>query len=1381
MIRTAILLCSLLLYADYISAQYPHGTTPFIFRHLTKANGLSSNVVNCILQDRYGFMWFGTDNGLERYDGRSFFVYKHKVDDTNSISGNHISTLFEDSKGRIWIGTLNNGITVYNPVTQQYKRYVHNANDTTSINKGYISQVCEDSKGRYWICLYGGGLDLFDEPTGKFIHHTWRKGDSTSVACNKVKSIFEIATGKFLVGTFEAGDGTKDIREAGHINVFNAITNKFSPLKISNTKFNPLFRQNLHTMQRLVHTIVPDSSGNIWFGGYCGIIKYTPAGNHFDFYQNIEFDSTSLSHITVRSICPYGDKMYFGTEGGGLSVLDTATGKFTNYKNDPFNLNSISDDLVTCVYKDRDNRIWIATNGGGINIIDPPNHDFTLYPNQILKISPEQRMETGTIRALCPGSNGMVYVGSSNGLTVLNTNTNEVYQLRNTFKFNNRVVNAQVYAISSSVAGHYWVGMNDQLTKFYPASKRLEYYSRPNRLGFPENEKVAYLPILQIVERPDRVLWINYFGIPSVAFSPASKTVVRAAPFAKSVHAVIDKDGVIWSTICKPESCTGLLKISTNWQTKEFHNKSSDAQSLSSDNITFIHCDDKNRIWVATNKGLDLFDRATEKFIHHKNIENLPDSSIKAITSDGDGYMWFVTDDALLRMDSNTNIITFPVSIALPVHKLENKIVYDAEDDAIYLTANEGLVKFYPKKLKLQQEVQPVYITGFRLFNKPLQPDSSLLLKRNYRFKHNQNLISITFSALNYSNLVSQQYEYKLEGLNDSWVHAGNNNEANFTNLSPGVYILKIRGSSHQGVWNYESMPITITISKPWWKSAWFYISCGAALVLMIYGYNRYRTNMFRRRTKKLELIVEQRTAQYREQKEYAENSERLRQQFLANMSHEIRTPINAVSGLTQLLLEKNPDPSQVSYLQAINKSSDLLRHIVNDILDLSKIEAGKLQIEEIAFSVSDITGRVRDILSFAAREKGIDLALIIDKGIPETLIGDPFRISQVLLNLCGNAIKFTEDGTITIDVKLQSTQPDNVIVSFTVADTGIGIPEDKLQNLFKDFAQVNTSDTRRHGGTGLGLSISKNLVTLMGGELTAHSTPGNGSAFTFTIPLKRGNPNDNAIEAATTIIDGSVLNGLHILIADDNEYNRMVLLDTLRLKSKVTIDTATTGEEAISLLRNNEYDVILMDVQMPVMSGIDATLKIRSEFPEPECHIPIIALTASTQYVDRDRCIQAGMNVVVIKPFNAGQLVEIIAEVTGRKKGSTSSAGRININAKIAHRNTITDLTYLVDFCEGDQQRIGRYIQLYIQSIPAFNDKIKVALTSNNHEALADLVHAFKPKWAMMGMERATILAEEIEQFCKDRTGNISGAVADLIETNNASVAELNQYPGYE
>lgn len=239
-----------------------------------------------------------------------------------------------------------------------------------------------------------------------------------------------------------------------------------------------------------------------------------------------------------------------------------------------------------------------------------------------------------------------------------------------------------------------------------------------------------------------------------------------------------------------------------------------------------------------------------------------------------------------------------------------------------------------------------------------------------------------------------------------------------------------------------------------------------------------------------------------------------------------------------------------------------------------------------------------------------------------------------------------------------------------------------------------------------------------------------------------------------------------------------MVLLDTLRLKANVTIDTATTGLEALSLLRNNKYDVILMDVQMPVMSGIDAALKIRSEFPEPECLTPIIALTASTQYVDRDRCIQAGMNAVVIKPFNTGQLIEIIAEVSGRKKGGTSSASKININDKTRRSNTITDLTYLVDFCEGDQQRISRYIQLYIQSIPAFNDKIKAALTSNHQEALADLVHAFKPKWAMMGMERATILADEIAQYCKDGTGNITGFVAELIEVNNASAAELEVYP---
>lgn len=1371
--QTAILLCLLLLCTANVSAQYISPNNKVVFRHLTKANGLSSNVVNCIMQDRYGFMWFGTDKGLNRYDGRAFVLFNHKTNDTNSLSGNNITALYEDKKGRIWIGTNSNGITIYDPITQKFKRYEHNIKDNNTINNGYVAQIYEDGAGRFWICLYGGGLELFNEKTGTFIHHTWRANDSTSIAGNKVKSIYELSPGKYLVGTFEAGGNFhKDMRDFGFINCYDLRTNSFKPLHIGEVLINRRYMHKVFIMERLVHTIIRDSSGYIWFGTYSGIIRYNPSNGHSIAYKHSDDDSSTLSNEIVRSICELDGKLYFGTEGGGLNILDTATDKFINYKNDPLNPNSLSDDFIKVVFTDREKRIWIGTIGGGINIIDPANRYFKVYPYQNLKISPNKRVEDVTIHALCPIGNNTLLIGSGSGLTILNTITNEVKLIQKKHEQDSRIVNSPVFAIHPSALGHYWVGVQNKIYKFNPQTHDLSFYN--GEIG----KKTTHLAILSIIETPDSSLLINTFGKFTWRLKP-DNTVDSVSNRIK-VIVVKDKDGELWARYYFRDNSDGVINISKDWRIKQYDNayNSNDKNYPGAGRIFSMYVDAKNRLWISCSNGLYNLDKKTGLFSQYKNITNFPDSTINCMTEDGDNNMWFLTNDALIRMDKSGVITTYETYKDIPIHKPESKIIYDSQNDAIYFASNEGLVQFHPRKLNLKQKIQPIYITGFKLFNKPLQTDTSILLKKQYNFKHNENLISISFATINYSNLTSYQYEYKLEGLNNNWIQTGNNNEANFTNLAPGVYVFRIRGSSHRGIWNYENSPITIVINKPWWQTVWFYISCIATIVLILYGYNRYRTNSFKLRTRKLEKMVEQRTAQYREQKEYAENSERLRRQFLANMSHEIRTPINAVSGLTQLLLEKNPDPSQISYLQAISKSSDMLRHIVNDILDLSKIEAGKLQLEAISFSVSDITGRVRDILSFSASQKGLSITLNIDDNIPENIIGDPFRISQVLLNLCGNAIKFTEQGSVAITVKQISDTQDTLVINFTVADTGIGIPEDKLQNLFKDFAQVNPSDTRKHGGTGLGLSISKNLVTLMGGELIAESQLGIGSIFSFSVPVKKGDVVSKEVIDFTSVADGSILNGMNILIADDNEYNRLVLLDTLHLKAKVTIDTACSGIEVIISLKNKNYDIILMDLQMPEMSGIEATKTIRNQLPYPKNKVPIIALTASTQLADIESCRQAGMNGFINKPFHTHQIINTIAIVTGRKNNSSKISfyeANNNTSQPTNVSKKSTDLTYLNDFCEYDNDRIRRYINLYIKATEEFNKKVTKALTDENFETIATLVHSIKPKCQMMGMKHAHSLILTIEAGCENKEQTVLDLVRTLMAEIAISVTELN------
>jgi len=571
-----------------------------------------------------------------------------------------------------------------------------------------------------------------------------------------------------------------------------------------------------------------------------------------------------------------------------------------------------------------------------------------------------------------------------------------------------------------------------------------------------------------------------------------------------------------------------------------------------------------------------------------------------------------------------------------------------------------------------------------------------------------------------------------------------------------------------------------------------YYLIAGAFLLLITAGLFS-RIQYIRKTKKKLEeknRIIEQ-------EKLRAEQSEKFKEQFLANMSHEIRTPMNAVMGMTNLLIDKNPRHDQHQYLEGIKQSSDTLLHIINDILDLSKIEAGKIELEKIDFSIRDVLHQVVLTLTHKAEEKGLQLLTSIDKQVPDVLVGDPVRLNQILMNLTGNAIKFTEKGFVQITVKLMnihSSSPPAALANkdnqagmfpsmpagwnfqFSISDTGIGIPKEKLQTIFESFSQAHSSDTRRFGGTGLGLSISKQLVELMGGVLHVESTEDSGATFYFELQLRQGSAERLQQRIFTEEeIDGTILNGLTILVVDDNEYNRIVATDTLKSKAKVEIVTASNGKEAIELVEQYDFDLVMMDVQMPVMNGFEATQYIRLNLPSPKKDIPIVALTASVLRTDLDKCRQAGMNSYIPKPFKAFQLVKGIAEVLGIDYRTTRK--QVENKSEPSPQGTgysVTDMAYLETFCEGDKERMKKYINLYLTAVPDFKEKLLTAIEAKDMVEIALHIHSFKPKWMMMGMSGTKDLAVEIDLLCNENNDKVYENVKLLIEQTDRSVMEL-------
>ncbi len=510
-------------------------------------------------------------------------------------------------------------------------------------------------------------------------------------------------------------------------------------------------------------------------------------------------------------------------------------------------------------------------------------------------------------------------------------------------------------------------------------------------------------------------------------------------------------------------------------------------------------------------------------------------------------------------------------------------------------------------------------------------------------------------------------------------------------------------------------------------------------------AYEQMKEEIFKQTTfnKIRNLQTRQQVELAQKEKEVAEQTAQLKQQFMANMSHEIRTPMNAIVGMTSLLMSKNPLPEQMKYLKAIQQSADNLLVIINDILDLSKIEAGKIVIEQTDFSLREVTNSVRDMLMFKAEEKGLQFKVNVEEEIPVRVIGDPTRINQVLINLAGNALKFTEKGYIEVRVTIQKKAEKKYWLKFEVIDTGIGISPDYVSKIFESFTQAGTDVARKFGGTGLGLTISKQLVELMGGEIGVTSELGKGTTFFAIIPLEESDV--QVVEQKGSAVDEQTmkkLNDVKLLLVEDNEFNRMVAEDTLKeLLPGITIDIAINGQEAVDRVQKEQYDIVLMDIQMPVMDGVTATRTIRTTLPAPAKDVKIIAMTANVLQEDVAQYFNTGMNAYVSKPFQVDELLLKMAAVlegqTPAMQGNTTVKNTIVAEpAMPSLPDKITDMQFLRQFAGGNDEKMTKYVGMFLENGPKLLNTIEQSLQSKDYAAVKIAAHSMKPQLSYMGVK---------------------------------------------